>query len=121
MKNERTKIEFDYNGKHYVLEYTADSLKRMERAGFDFSSIDKNIVTSTEDAFYGAFLAHHPNTPAKERKAIYQALSRHGENDESEETNDGIAEALAQMLAEAFEEIASRGKSSGNVSWKITK
>ena len=26
----KTKIEFDYGGKHYVLEYTAASVKRME-------------------------------------------------------------------------------------------
>lgn len=121
MRNERTKIEFDYNGKHYILEFTADTLKKMERGGFKFGDMDKNIVTSPEDAFYWAFTTHHADTPTKVRKEIYNALARHGEGDDSEESADGLTEYLAQMLVEAFDEIANRGNGSGNVTWKVTK
>ena len=118
MKNSKTKIEFDYSGKHYVLEFTADSIKKMEKAGYDFSSIDKKICTSTEDAFCGLFIAHHADTPMKLRKEIFGSLSRHSEDDNAEEEEDGLASVIAEMLLEAFDEIGGR---SGNVDWKIVR
>ena len=66
-KSEKTKIVFDYNGKHYTLEYTANSLKKLERQGVNFSKLDDMIFTAPETLFRGAFIANHP---AEDRATI---------------------------------------------------
>ena len=123
MKNsERSKIEFDYDGKHYVLMFTANSLKKMEKAGVKFAKLDDEIFTATEVLFWGAFLANYPAITRKETNEIYKALSRTMEDAEPEYDEDGkeidkLQEALSTMLKEAADELSGRG---GNVSWKMT-
>lgn len=52
-------INFDYNGKHYCLEYTRDSVVAMESAGFDPANYDTKRVTTCLQLWAGAFMAHH--------------------------------------------------------------
>lgn len=107
----KTKIEFEYMGKSYTLEYTAESLKKMERGGFDFTNIDKRVLTLGEDLFYGAFLANHADTPQETAKAIYDAMAA----DSGEETLIGV---LDEMLGEAIESITNKR---GNLRWKVVR
>ena len=53
------KIEITYNGKNYTLEYTLETVKQMERAGFDIDKIADAPATSLETLFTGAFLENH--------------------------------------------------------------
>ena len=112
-KNSKTKIEFEYDGTPIVLEYTADSLKKMEADGFDFSSIEKKIFTAPGEIFCGAFIANHPGIPKKDRMKMYEDLQA-----ENDETGDSIMDAIGQMLAEAVDEIT---RPRGNVRWRIVK
>ena len=52
-------IEFEYNGKAYCLEYTPDTIKRMEANGFKINEIGDMPATRLEQLWAGAFLAHH--------------------------------------------------------------
>ena len=122
-KSERTRIEFDYDGTHYILEYTAASIKKMEADGIKFGSIGDSIFTNTEKLFFGAFLENHPTMTRKKAKDIYKALSKTAEDEEVEldedgEPVDGLTKVLTAMLDEAMGEMLERG---GNVSWKVTR
>lgn len=121
-ESKRSSIEFDYGGRHYKLEYTANSLKKMERAGVKFAKLDDTIFTAGETLFWGAFLVNHPNVTRKETNEIYRALKRTAEDEEAGFDDDGneqdaLNDALAAMLEEAVKELSGRG---GNVSWKMT-
>lgn len=125
MKTEKTKIEFDFEGDHYILEYTARSLKKLERSGVKISKLDEMIFSAPEILFKGAFFANHPNVADKTVTKIYNALKRSNEGAEVELDEDGrevdaLANCLAEMLKEAVDELTGRGEQ-GNISWKITK
>jgi len=122
-KSNKTRIEFDYEGKHYVLEYTAASLKKMERNGVKFSKLDDMIFTAPEVLFEGAFYANHPNTDKKKIREIYRSLKRTADDEEPEYDEDGkeidsLASVLGAMIQEAVEEWSNR---QGNSSWKVTR
>ena len=51
-------INFDYNGKHYCLEYTRDTVKQMEAMGFSINDIGDKPATRIEQLWAGAFLAN---------------------------------------------------------------
>lgn len=125
MRNESTKIEFDYGGDHYCLQFTAASIKKMEEDGFKFGKMDETILTAPEKLFSGAFIANHKRVPESKRHEIYLALSRtmEGEDpviDDNGREVDALTNALAEMLSEAIDDIMGRGEK-GNVSWKIVK
>lgn len=55
-----SKIKFVYNEKPYVLEFTRNSVKEMERRGFDAAKVLEKPMLLLPDLFSGAFIAHHP-------------------------------------------------------------
>lgn len=121
--NDKTRIEFDYEGTHYILEYTAASIKRMEADGIKFGNIGDSIFTNMEKLFFHAFLEHHPTISRKKAKEIYKVLSLYAEDEEPEYDDDGnaidgLSTIIGKMLNEAMEEMTQRG---GNVSWKVTR
>lgn len=109
----KAKIKFEYDGFEYTLEYTAASVKELEKSGFDFSTIEQNMLTAPEELFCGAFIVNHSNVPLAKRKEIYNALKN-----VSDEGNITIDQAIAAMLNEAIDEITNR---KGNVAWRMTK
>lgn len=119
----KTKIEFDYNGKHYVLEYTAASLKKMERSGVKFSKLDDMVFSAPEILFRGAFYANHPTESPVTIHEIYRALKRTADDEEPKYDEDGnevdaLIVALGSMIEEAVNEWNGR---SGNSGWKVTR
>lgn len=108
---DRKSIKLTYDGVDYTLEYTVASLRKMERDGFDFTSIDKNIVNVGFDLFSGAFIARHNYVPQKLRDEIY--LAAVGENEQGQ----NLIECLAEMLKDELEFIVN--KPQGNVTWAM--
>ncbi len=113
MKTERTKIQFEWEGKPLTLEYTADSLRKMEDRGFDVSEIDKHLLTIGETLFCGAFIAHHDNISESKRRELFREISAFAEDGEGK-----IEDTLAKMFQEAIEEIQSHR---GNLKWRVTR
>lgn len=107
----KTELTFEYRGKDYVLTYTVESLKRLEKNGFSFSNISDRLLTATEDLFCAAFNARHPDTPRKLREEIYKEFC--SENDDG----DSLTEILVTMVNETVEAM----KPAGNVKWRATR
>lgn len=119
----KTKIEFDYGGKHYVLEYTAASVKKMERNGVKLSKLDEMFFSAPEILFEGAFYANHPNTERRLIREIYKSLKKTADDEDPAYDEDGneidsLKEILGIMIREAVDEWSNR---SGNSSWKVTR
>lgn len=108
----KTKIKFSYEDVDYTLEFTAASLKKMEREGFDFIGMTKRILSAPEELFKGSFIANHSDVPNAKRMEIYEALTNTCEEGES------LNEVIGAMISEAIENITNR---SGNTAWKVTK
>lgn len=124
-KSEKTRIEFDYNGKHYKLEYTANSVKKLEKMGVKFNKLDDMIFTAPDVIFRGAFFANHPAESESTIRAIYASLKRTADDmpkevDEDGREVDALMQTLADMITECVEELTGRGEQ-GNVAWKVTK
>ena len=108
----KTKIEFTRDGKDYTLEFTADSLKKMEKRGFSFSKVEDRILSAMDDLFCGLFIENHDDVPHKERLEIIREL---------EESTDGglaIEDAMTEMLNEALDELKQH---KGNIAWRVRK
>ena len=67
-------IAFDYEDKHYTLEFNRRAVKAMELAGFDINKSADRMFSTILDLWNGAFEMHHPNTPAAVRDEIYGAM-----------------------------------------------
>lgn len=108
---ERKKIQFSVDGVDYTLFYTVQSIRKMERDGFDFAEMDKNIANLGYDLFNGAFIANHPHIPPKERDRLYDRLV--AENDDGQ----NLIGCLAEMAGDELEFIIN--KPQGNVKWAM--
>lgn len=111
MRDDRTKLTFDYEEKTYTLAFTAETLKRLEKSGFSFGSVENHVLTAAEDLFMAAFNAHHPDVKPRMRREIFKDLS--------ENNADGLplADILFEMVGEAIDEL----KPKGNVQWRVEK
>ena len=108
---DRKSIKLSYDGVDYTLMYTVASVRKMERDGFDFTNMDKNIINVGFDLFSGAFIAMHNYVPQKLRDEIY--LSVKNENEQGQ----NLLECLAEMLKDELEFLMD--KPQGNVGWAM--
>lgn len=103
------KIEFEYEGTKYCLEYSRDAIKVMERQGFDLNKFMSQPMTSIDLAFEGAFLKNHRNIKATKVKDIYQALGNKNE----------LANELLDMISETYNSLfEDEENSEKNIEWK---
>lgn len=119
----KTKIELNFRGKDYVLEYTAASLKKMERGGVKFSKLDDMVFSAPEILFRGAFYANHPNESTATIHEIFKALKRTADDEEPQYDEDGNeVDALMTVIGSMIEEAINEWKGrSGNSGWKVTR
>ena len=114
MKDHKIRICFPYKGTDYTLEFTASSLKQMEKVqGIKFAKLDEMIFTAPLELFCGAFIANHKTTPRKVREEIYEQLCN-----TAEESGEELSEIIGEMLSEAVEELDSH---QGNVKWSVLR
>lgn len=64
-------IKFNYENKDYVLEFNRNSIKTMEKQGFNLESFTEQPMTMVEIAFEGAFLKNHSNITKAKVEEIY--------------------------------------------------
>lgn len=69
-----SKISFTYNDRDYCLEYTKDSVKKMEGRGFAPARVLEAPMTYLPELFAGAFLANHPYTNRKIIDEIFEKM-----------------------------------------------
>ena len=107
----KTKIEFTRENQDYVLEFTADSLKKMEKRGVNFNTIQEDVVNAPTELFSGLFIEHHDEVPEDLRVEIFHEFA---------EVEDGetLEAVMIDMLGEAIEELRQH---KGNVKWRVRK
>lgn len=105
-------INFDYNGKHYCLEYTRESVRRMEAAGYNPGEAGSKPLLETEQLWAGAFLAHHKAVS----NTVIEKLFDQMKNKEK------LLETLRTMVAETYKSMMGydEEEESGNVDWTAT-
>lgn len=76
---EHTRAIVEVGGRRYTLTFTRTVVKRMEREGFNVSSIDMMPATAIEALVVGAFEAKHPSMTTNERMGVWESLPRKDE------------------------------------------
>ncbi len=101
-------INFDYEGKHYCLEFTRNSITTLEKRGFVIDDIDRKPVTVLPALFAGAFLAHHPWVKKEIIDKIFEKMPNKNE----------LFGKLAEMYNEPLETLMDGPEETeGNMTW----
>ena len=108
-KKQVSQINFDYNGKHYCLEYNREAVKRMEAAGFKPGESGTTPLLELDMLWAGAFYKNH----RKESSNVIEKLL-----DKMKE-KDKLLDALRTMVAETYNSLMDEDDE-GNVEWTAT-
>lgn len=105
-------INFEYNGKRYCLEYTRESVKQMEAAGFSANDIGDKPATRIEQLWAGAFLANHRKVSGNVIQELYGKMK----------DKDALLKKLAEMYNATLSYLLpdEDEDSEGNVEWTAT-
>jgi hypothetical protein len=104
-------INFDYNGKHYCLEYSREAVKRMEAAGFKPGESGSTPLIELDMLWAGAFYKNHRKTSSKIIEEILDKMK----------DKMGLLEALRNMMAETYNSLMDDEGDEGNaVEWTAT-
>ena len=104
-------IAFNHKGTDYTLEFTRDSIKQMERHGFDLNAALSQPVTSVATLFRGAFSAHHPHVSQTTVDEIWDGM----------ENKNGLFEALIDLYNEPLEALMEEPEEGKKIEWKVVK
>lgn len=100
-------LKFTYNDKEYCLEYTRETIKQMEAAGFKTSDIGELPATRIEQLWAGAFLAHERMVSNTVIEKMYKQMKN--------------KEQLLQKLTEMYNSaLTYLMDDEGNVEWTVT-
>lgn len=108
--NRVNQINFDYMGKHYCLEYTPESIKQMESAGFSINDFQDKPATRIEQLWAGAFLANNRRTSNTIIREIYKQMK----------DREKLVQALTEMYMNTLNYLMPDEEESGNVEWTAT-
>lgn len=101
-------LEFSYNDRDYTLEYTKETVKEMERAGFVASDILNKPISLLPSLFAGAFRAHHKNTSKNIIDEIFDAMG----------DKEDLLAKLAEMYQDPLNAMLEEPDDSKKVMWK---
>lgn len=93
-------INFEYDGKKYCLEFTRDTIRRMEMRGFVADQIADKPTLMIPQLFAGAFLAHHKHLPQAFIDDLYEEFV----------DKDKLLNALVEMYSEPVSELFGSGE-----------
>lgn len=102
-----TKISFTFDGTDYCLEYTRQTVKKMEDRGFVAARILEAPMTVLPELFAGAFMANHKYTDRKVIDAIYDKMTDKRQ----------LVETLTQMYNEPIEALMADGDEGNGIKW----
>jgi uncharacterized protein YoxC len=108
--NKLNQINFDYNGKHYCLEYTLETIKQMEAAGFNINDVGDRPATRIEQLWAGAFMANN----RKNSQSIIEEL--YGKMKDKEK----LFQTLTEMYQNTLSNLLPDEEDEGNVEWTAT-
>jgi hypothetical protein len=94
----------DANGKKYTLEYSKNSIIRMERQGFDINEFNAKPMSMITMLVEGAFYKNHSGVKTEKVEEIYYSLKD--------------KEAFLGKLIEMYKEQADELVGEGNAEWE---
>lgn len=104
-------INFDYEGKHYCLEYSREAVKRMEAAGFKPGESGTTPLLELDMLWAGAFYKNHRNTSSR---VIEKLLEQIGNQEK-------LLETLRIMVSETYNSLRNDDEDNeGNLKWTAT-
>lgn len=106
------KIEFEDNGKKYVLEYNRESIELMEKQGFSAKEMADKPMTMLPLAFEGLFYKNH----RYEKKSYIDECFDRFKNKEE------LIQTIGEMIGETYNSLLSDDTDvgdKGNIKWKI--
>lgn len=106
------KIIFKDGDKQYTLEFTRETVKQLESAGFQLSFAKTRPLTFADTLFAGAFLAHHKSVASNDE--LVQKLFSKFTNREK------LLEKLTDMYLEpalALYDESENSDDEGNIVW----
>lgn len=106
------KIEFNYEGKDYTLEYDRKSIMVMEKNGLRVNEIESQPLSMIEILWQGAFLKNHKNEKADKITDIYEHISNKSD----------LNAGLISMFTETYTSLigdAENQDDSKNIEWKM--
>lgn len=106
------KIEFNYEGKDYTLEYDRKSIKVMEANGLKIKEIEDQPLSMIEILWQGAFLKNHKNEKADKIQEIYEKISNKSD----------LNAGLISMFTETYTSLIGDSEEtddSKNIEWKM--
>jgi len=98
------KIEFEIENKKYTLEYSRDSIRKLEDRGYNFQELESKPITMMSVLFFGALLKHQPETNLEQSDELYKQVA-----------DDALMAELDNMFADCVKLGASKNP---NVKWK---
>lgn len=109
--NMNKKIEFNYDGKDYTLEYDRKAVKFMEDNGLNIKDIETKPVSMIEILWQGAFIKNHKNEKIENILEIYKNIPNKSD----------LHAALCEMFSETYASLLgdSEGDNSKNIQWKM--
>lgn len=108
------KIEFDYNGKHYRLEYDRKSVLRMEQAGYKPGETELSPYTELNILWAGAFAKNHLTGPNRVSDRVIEEILNEVKMDKLE-----LRDILRNMIAETYRSLMDENNE-GNVELTVT-
>lgn len=108
------KIEFDYNGKHYCLEYDRKSVLRMEQAGYKPGETELSPYTELQILWAGAFAKNHLSGPNRVSDRVIEEILNQVKMDKFE-----LRDILRNMINETYRTLMSENNE-GNVELTVT-
>lgn len=105
-----TKIELEYDGKSYTLEYDRMAVKMLESNNFNMDEFLSKPVTNIDLAFQGAFIKHHSNVSLATINDIYNSCP-----DKTQ-----LIVVIQQMISDTYESLLAdpEANTSKKATWK---
>lgn len=107
-------INFDYNGKHYCLEYDRKSVERMESAGYKPGETEMSPLTELDMLWAGAFAKNHMSGPNRVSDRLIVEILNEVKMDKFE-----LRDILRNMVAETYRSLMEKNDE-GNVELTVT-
>lgn len=124
-------VVITYEDKEYTLDYSRDTIRQMEKAGFVLDQLFEKPATMIPLLFQGAFLMHHKKLVQDKPNYINEIFNHLTQEDEdgdkdadTEETEKYIVTPLVEAYRKSMETIVTGGEKvsdSKKATWKVVE
>lgn len=105
-----TKINLTYKDVPYVLEYSRESIRALEKSGLSIEDFLAKPMSNIELAFAGAFIKNHRKIKSELVEEIFASCKG----------KDKLVAALVQMIQESYESLFEEPTGDeGNADWEV--